>query len=436
MSITLRGGVWHCHFFTPSGKRVRRSLGTGDKKQAQELHDKLKAEAWRVDQIGDLPVRTFEECCIRWLREKDHKRSLDDDKTKIEFWLQHFSGRDVSKITAEEVHEAVNGMINRKHLQVWESKRDAALRKGKPVPEYKPRQVSQATKAQHLSFIRSLLRAAANDWGWIKTAPVIKTRKPISKRIRWLTREEAERLIDCMPESIKPVVIFALATGLRRSNIIGLEWQQVDMQRKVAWVNPENAKAGKAIGVALNDTACRVLRDQIGKHSRWVFVHTTAKHRPDGTLTPAVRKMRVDDNNAWRAGLKKAGIEDFRFHDLRHTWASWLIQSGVPLSVLQEMGGWESIEMVRRYAHLAPNHLTEHARKIDAIFAEDVPNMSHKEKSATGLYGPRRLSQSILPGNCGAYTTLAKYPPPTVQEAYQRGSYASKSTEWPGATHQ
>ncbi len=51
----------------------------------------------------------LEECCIRWLREKDHKRSLDDDKTKIEFWLQHFSGRDVSKITAEEVHEAVNG---------------------------------------------------------------------------------------------------------------------------------------------------------------------------------------------------------------------------------------------------------------------------------------------------------------------------------------
>uniref|UniRef100_UPI001FCE3A8E tyrosine-type recombinase/integrase n=2 Tax=Escherichia coli TaxID=562 RepID=UPI001FCE3A8E len=60
-----------------------------------------------------------------------------------------------------------------------------------------------------------------------------------------------------------------------------------------------------------------------------------------------------------------------------HTWASWLIQSGVPLSVLQEMGGWESIEMVRRYAHLAPNHLTEHARKIDDIFGDNVPNMSH-----------------------------------------------------------
>jgi len=110
-----------------------------------------------------------------------------------------------------------------------------------------------------------------------------------------------------------------------------------------------------------------------------VFVHTTAKYRPDGTLTPAVRKMRVDDNNTRRAGLKKSGIEDFRFHDLRHTWASGLIQSGVPLSVLQEMGGWESIEMVRRYAHLAPNYLTEHARQIDAIFGSNDTNTTQGE---------------------------------------------------------
>jgi integrase len=78
----------------------------------------------------------------------------------------------------------------------------------------------------------------------------------------------------------------------------------------------------------------------------------------------------------------KAGIEDFRFHDLRHTWASWLIQSGVPLSVLQEMGGWESFEMVRRYAHLAPNHLSEHARKIDAIFGNHDTNTTQGENQA------------------------------------------------------
>ncbi|AHK20267.1 integrase [Yersinia similis] len=92
-----------------------------------------------------------------------------------------------------------------------------------------------------------------------------------------------------------------------------------------------------------------------------------------------MRKKRVDDNTAWRTGLKHSGITDFRFHDLRHTWASWLVQAGVPLSALQEMGGWESIEMVRRYAHLAPNHLTEHAKQIDAIWGDNVPNMSQLE---------------------------------------------------------
>lgn len=85
----------------------------------------------------------------------------------------------------------------------------------------------------------------------------------------------------------------------------------------------------------------------------------------------------MDAQYAWNAACRRAGIEDFRFHNLRHTWPSWLIQSGVPLSVVQKMGDWESIEMVLRYAHLAPNHLTEHAKQIDSIFGGDIPNMSH-----------------------------------------------------------
>lgn len=213
----------------------------------------------------------------------------------------------------------------------------------------------------------------------IRALAIIKVPAVRNKRVRWLERDEAKRLIEECPEPLKSVVKFALATGLRRSNIINMEWQQIDMQRRVAWVNPEDSKSNRAIGVALNDTACKVLRDQIGKHHKWVFVHTKEGIRPDGSKTPTVRKMRVDDQRAWNAACRRAGIEDFRFHDLRHTWASWLIQSGVPLSVLQEMGGWESIEMVRRYAHLAPNHLTEHARQIDSIFSDDVPNMSHME---------------------------------------------------------
>ncbi|MGR7638339.1 tyrosine-type recombinase/integrase [Klebsiella aerogenes] len=384
MSIFRRGEIWYASYSLPGGKRIKESLGTEDKRQAQELHDKRKSELWRVDRLGDFPDVTFEEACLRWLEEKADKKSLDTDKGRIGFWLEHFEGMKIKDITEAKIYAAVSRMQNRKAKEIWQQRVDAAARKGKDAPAFEAKPVTTSTKAKHLALMKAILRAAERDWKWLEKAPVIKIPSVRNKRVRWLEHEEAKRLIDECPEPLKSVVKFALATGLRRSNIINMEWQQIDMQRRVAWVNPEDSKSNRAIGVALNDTACKVLRDQIGNHHKWVFVHTRAWHRPDSSLTPAIRKMRVDDNRAWNSACKRAGIEDFRFHDLRHTWASWLIQSGVPLSVLQEMGGWESIEMVRRYAHLAPNHLTEHARQIDSIFDEDVPNMSHKEKSAIG----------------------------------------------------
>ena len=376
MSIKLRYGVWHCDFVSPSGKRIRRSLETSDKRQAQELHDQLKAEAWRVEKLGDYPSVTFDDACLRWLQEKEHKKSLDDDKTKIEYFLEFFSGRLLSSITETDILKATSGMINRKHKEVWEIKAASAKKKGSKIAPYKPKPATQATKDRYLAFLRSLFRAAVNDWKWIGKSPTIKVRQKKEIRVRWLTKEEATTLIQCMPDVMKPVVMFALATGLRRSNILNLEWTQIDLQRKVAWIHPEDTKGGKAIGVALNETACRVLRMQIGKHQQYVFVHTEAWHRADGSPTEKVRKMRVDDNTAWNTGLSRAGITNFRFHDLRHTWASWLVQAGVPLTALQEMGGWESIEMVQRYAHLAPNHLVEHARRIDEAMGINGTNMA------------------------------------------------------------
>lgn len=343
----------------------------------------MKAEAWRTDKLGDVPVKTFDEACLRWLEEKQHKRCLDDDKTKIGYFLQHFAGKPLAEITERAINRAISQMVDRRHLMNWQSKRDSLLKRGKTVPPYVPKAVATATKASHLAFIRALLNMAANEWKWLEKAPVVKCPPVKNKRVRWLTHEEAQRLIQEQPEHFRPLVVFALSTGLRRANIVNLEWSQIDMQRKVAWIHPEDAKAGKAIGVALNDTACEVLRGQIGKHNRWVFVHTEEASRPDGSRTAKVRKMRVDANTGWRASLKRAGIENFRFHDLRHTWASWLVQAGVPLSVLQEMGGWESIEMVRRYAHLAPTHLTEHARQIDAILGGNGTNVAQNENGSS-----------------------------------------------------
>lgn len=379
MPLFRRGEIWYASYSLPGGKRIKESLGTADKRLATELHDKRKAELWRVDRLGDFPDVTFDDACMRWLEEKAEKKSLNDDRSRMAFWLAHFEGVTLKDVTEQKIYSAVSKMSNRKQLEIWRIQAAIAQNNGDVPPKYEARPVTTATKAKHLALMKSILRAAEREWKWLEKAPVIKIPSVRNKRVRWLEKDEAKRLIDECPEPLKSVVKFALATGLRRSNIINLEWTQLDMQRRVAWVNPEDSKSNRAIGVALNDTACRVLREQIGRHNKWVFVHTKAWHRPDGTLTPQVRKMRVDDSRAWNAACRRAGITDFRFHDLRHTWASWLIQSGVPLSVLQEMGGWESIEMVRRYAHLAPNHLTEHARQIDAIFNDDVPNLSHYE---------------------------------------------------------
>lgn len=384
MSLFRRGETWYASYTTPGGKRIKESLGTKDRKQAQELHDQRKAELWRIEKLGDFPSVSFDEACMRWLEEKAHKKSLDADKGRMGFWLIHFEGVLLKDITEAKIYSAVSRMSNRKAEERWKQRSAGMLRKGIDIGPYKAEPVSTSTKAKHLALMKAMMRAAERDWKWIEKSPVIKVPQERNRRVRWLEPHEAQRLVEECPEPLRSSVEFALATGLRRSNIVDLTWQQIDMQRKVAWIYPEDSKSGRAIGVALNDTACAVLRRQIGNHQINVFVHTTASKRNDGTSTAAVRKMRVDSNTAWRAALKRAGIENFRFHDLRHTWASWLVQAGVPLSALQEMGGWESIEMVQRYAHLAPNHLTEHARHIDAIFRVDVPNLSQSGKLEIG----------------------------------------------------
>ncbi|HBN1858599.1 TPA: site-specific integrase, partial [Escherichia coli] len=229
----------------------------------------------------------------------------------------------------------------------------------------------------HLAILRAILNIAV-EWGWLDRAPKISTPRVKNGRIRWLTEEESKHLFAEIAPHFFPVVMFAITTGLRRSNVTDLEWSQVDLDKKMAWMHPDETKAGNAIGVPLNETACQILRKQQGLHKRWVFVHTRPAYRSDGTKTAAVRKMRTDSNKAWKGALKRAGISNFRFHDLRHTWASWLVQSGVSLLALKEMGGWETLEMVQRYAHLSAGHLTEHASKIDAIISRNGTNTAQE----------------------------------------------------------
>jgi integrase len=340
MSLFKRGSTWWIDFTTPSGERIRCTAGTEEKSQARELHDKLKSDAWRVSNLGEKPKRIWDEAALKWLTETQHKATHEEDKSKLRWLQQYLRGCPLEAIDRELI---------------------AA------IGEAKAQQSSPSTANRFLALIRAILRKAVHEWEWIDKAPRVKLYREAKRRIRWITPEQAKRLLGELPEHQRNVVLFALATGLRQSNVIKLEWLQVDLERRIAWIHADQAKGRKDIHVSLNSVALSVLRAQVGKHESRVF---TYRGNP----------LAHANTRAWRDALKRAGIEDFRWHDLRHTWASWLVQNGTPLNVVQEMGAWESEGMVRRYAHLAPAQLAQHAEVVSGLLDGTIAAQPAKEK--------------------------------------------------------
>jgi len=342
MSLYKRGSTWWIDFTTASGERVRRSAETESKAEAKELHDRLKAESWRVAKLGDKPKYTWDDAGCQWLIVTEHKRTHPDDVSKLA-WLQHFfRGKELAAITREEI------------AAIGERKRTEA---------------SGPTANRYLALIRAILRKACYEWEWIERVPQVKLYKEAKRRVRWLTPEQANCLLSELPVHQRDIVLFALATGLRKSNVVTLAWDQVDVSRKTAWIPGDKAKGKEDIHVSLSQLSVELLQRQLGKH-------------PERVFTYAGKPVAQVNTKAWQKALKRAGIENFRWHDLRHTWASWLVQNGTPLYDLQEMAGWKSPQMVRRYAHLAPAHMAKHAEVVGNLLAvaNRVTNAAQKKK--------------------------------------------------------
>jgi len=339
MAIEKRGNVWWCDF-TVKGERYRQSLGTSDKEVAKQRHDQLKAEKWELSQE---PQRhTFADALKIWLAAAQRDNS---DLYRIRaFNLQDYR---LSEIT-EDVLEQV--------LSIYQG----------------------ATRNRCIQLLTAILNTAVRR-KWIEKVPHMERVKVANGRTRWLTYEEWKRLQAELPTNLRQMARFAVATGLRENNVIGLRWNQVNMRRRVAWVHPDEAKAGTAIGIPLSDDALQVLKEQVGLHKEFVFVYFRSEKTEDNDEgQPEGKPVTKASTKAWKAALVRAGIDvvetekvdergepiltsTFRWHDLRHTWASWHVMNGTPLEVLQKLGGWKTVQMVLRYAHLAPEHLASFA---------------------------------------------------------------------------
>jgi len=341
MSIYQRGKTWWIQFTAQDGRRIQQTAGTKIKQEAQELHDQLKADAWRVKNLRSKPRHTWQEAVIRWLSEQSHKKSIRDDKKHLR-WLNTY------------LHDKALIEINKNMI---DELKQAKLETG----------VKNATVNRMLALVRSVLNRAKDDWEWIDNAPTIRLLPEPQRRVRWLTKIEAERLLKELPEHLEAMARFALATGLRESNITRMKWEQLDMQRRCAWIHADQSKSKKAIAVPLNNDAINIVREQIGKNKTHVF---TYKGKPVSRA----------NNHAWQKALVRAGIEDFRWHDLRHTWASWHVQNGTPIHVLQELGGWADLSMVLRYAHLSGEHLREYVNNANAETNLLHPDFEQKKR--------------------------------------------------------
>ncbi|ASK91828.1 MULTISPECIES: tyrosine-type recombinase/integrase [Xanthomonas] len=343
-TLTQRGkkGIWHVRYTHPSGQRIFRSTGTADRTLATEWASKLHAETYRTSRLGEKPQRRWVEAVPRWLADKQAKRSLGKDMHNLRWLDPHLRGKTLDAIDSDLLAA----------LLVQRMAEPRVKRDGRKDD----RTTSRSTAEKMLALVRSILRAA-HSWGWLDRVPAIRLEengKP-KEDYRWLTVSEAERLHRELAEHLRAPYLFALATGWREQNVLRLEWSRIDLHRRVAWVAGSQVKAKRAIGSPLNDQAMAVLASQKGKHARWVF--------PNEQGMPYNR----GNNHGFKAAQRRARIAPLRWHDLRHTWASWHVMAGTSLRSLMELGGWRSYQSVLRYAHLSPEHLAVDAARLPTL---------------------------------------------------------------------
>lgn len=336
-------GIWHIDFRTPNGTRVRQSAGTTERKAAQELHDRLKAQLWRQERLGEKPEGTFEAAAVAVLKASQGQKDYRTKVRHISYWRTVFQGQPLSSLTAKAILEGLPTHYVRQGTQQRKA-------------------ISKTTQNRYLATMRTMLNLA-QEQGMLHAAPKIRLFREKTLVIRFLTKQQARDFLHALDLPwMRQVCQFALATGMRAGEIFGLTWDKVDLPRQLAWVSADKAKSSRARAVPLNTEAIAVLQQRQRLGQSRVFTR-------DG----ADIDIKQIDRRCFNRALEAAGVKlPFRFHDLRHTWASWHVQSGTHLFALKELGGWETLEMVKRYAHLAPEHLNQYASAVK-IWSNSTP---------------------------------------------------------------
>lgn len=339
--------------FSHQGRQVRRSTETEDKKLAIRIFDKLKGDIAEGKWFERLPGQdyTFGDLMKKYLEEYSSvnkaKLSHKRDKSLAAHLLKFFGGMYLLDIKA--------AMISDYKVQRREER------------------ASPRTINYELTLMSHAFNIASREWEWLNDNPVRKVKKERVDNIieRWLTCEEEERLLRVSAKWLQEIIIFAIHTGLRKSEILDLKWSNVDMIRRTILISEQKNRCVDTL--PLNETAMGILRE---RHNQ--------KLTQCEIVFPSSNGTRMLNRNLFRAfeiATDRAKVDNFRFHDLRHTFATRLVQSGVGIYEVQKLGRWKNSLMVMRYAHHNSESLRSSIEVMDGFKAAFITKLSQSQKS-------------------------------------------------------
>jgi integrase len=337
MGLFKRNEIFWMDFMYHGG-RIRRSTGTSNKRLAEAILGKVRAqivEGQFFDKL-DEQERTFGDMMERYLAERSilkAPKSLVRDGSALKHLLPVFGEKLLAEMTP-------------KSLAAYKIQR-------------RTEGAAAATTNKELQLVRHAFNLAVREWEWCRSNPMHKVKlETIHNQVdRWLTAEEEAMLLHASPAWLQEIIRFALNTGMRQGEILALQWQDVDLYRGILVVM--KSKNHERRTIPLNNIVFNLLSEKKGGS------------RPDGRVFVTGRGNPLRVRYLARTFTKarnRAGLMDFRFHDLRHTFASRLVQKGIDLYKVQRLLGHKTGLMTQRYAHHCPESLREGVRVLETPF--------------------------------------------------------------------
>ncbi len=342
----IHGSYWFR--FTYRGKTYTKRLGRVNElplTSAKHIAGKLRTQIIENQYLEKEEVSLFSDVADKYLewykteRVNASQRTIRETERRVKKLLEVFGDKSLDYVSEFLI----------------ESYKQERLKEG----------VKPSTVNRELNILRAILYKA-KEWGMYSgELPRIKTYKVNDERVRYLSPEELKSLIDACPDWFKPVVKFACLTGLRASELFSLTWDMVSLSQGYITVPAKYSKTKETKRIPLHPKALEVLKEvkewQEEKGIDHGYVFTNRMGRPYSVEGQGYKRV-------FKTACEKAGIRDFRFHDLRHTFASYLVMSGVDLYTVQELMRHSSPRMTRRYAHLSPEHIRKELEKVREVF--------------------------------------------------------------------